>query len=172
MYCALTVHILCTVCLGTNVLCTGCMTLRTGRRVCMSRATGPPPTTSPAPARPASQSTCPAQTPASGQIRSLTFALSLILFSPSDYWIFLSSSSLQNLSSYTFLILISNFVSLDPCVYSTYTVRKGSADLAVCDWWRYCIALCDVKFSQIEGNGRKFRHIELSNRCARGVQSS
>ena len=64
----------------------------------------------------------------------------------------------------TFLILISNFVSLDPCVYSTYTVRKGSADLAVCDWWRYCIALCDVKFSQIEGNGRKFRHIELSNK--------
>ena len=22
---------------------------------------------------------------------------------------------------------------------------------------------CDVKFSQIEGNGRKFRHIKLSN---------
>ena len=22
--------------------------------------------------------------------------------------------------------------------------------------------MCDVKFSQIEGNGRKFRHIELS----------
>ena len=27
----------------------------------------------------------------------------------------------------------------------------------------YCKALCDVKFCQIEGNGRKFRHIELSN---------
>ena len=26
----------------------------------------------------------------------------------------------------------------------------------------YCKALCEVKFSHIEGNGRKFRHIELS----------
>ena len=26
-----------------------------------------------------------------------------------------------------------------------------------------CKALCDVKFSQIEGNGRKFSQIELSN---------
>ena len=24
-------------------------------------------------------------------------------------------------------------------------------------------ALCDVKFSQIEGNGRKFRHIEIAS---------
>ena len=43
------------------------------------------------------------------------------------------------------------------------TGRKGWADCAVCDWWRYCKALCDVKFSQMEGNGRKFRHIQLSN---------
>ena len=28
---------------------------------------------------------------------------------------------------------------------------------------RYCKALCDVKVSQIEENGRKFRHLELSN---------
>ena len=28
----------------------------------------------------------------------------------------------------------------------------------VCGWWRYCNALCDVKFSQIEGNGGKFHH--------------
>ena len=27
----------------------------------------------------------------------------------------------------------------------------------------YCKALCDVKFSQIEGYGRKFSHVELSN---------
>ena len=40
---------------------------------------------------------------------------------------------------------------------STYTVRKVLADFAVCD------VLCDVKFSHIEGNGRKFSHIQLSN---------
>ena len=44
---------------------------------------------------------------------------------------------------------------------SLYTVRKVLADLAVFDWWRYCKALCDVKFLQIEGNGRKFSHREL-----------
>ena len=33
----------------------------------------------------------------------------------------------------------------------------------VCDWLRYCTAQCDVKFSQLEGNYRHFRHIELSN---------
>ena len=37
-----------------------------------------------------------------------------------------------------------------------YTVRKVLADFAVCDWWHYCKALCDIKFSPIEGNGRKF----------------
>ena len=36
-------------------------------------------------------------------------------------------------------------------------------EFAVCDWWRHCKALCDGKFRQIEGNGPKFRHIELSN---------
>ena len=35
-----------------------------------------------------------------------------------------------------------------------YTVRKFLADFTVCDWWRFCKALCDVKFRQIEGNGR------------------
>ena len=49
-----------------------------------------------------------------------------------------------------------------PHRYSYYTVRKVLADFAVCDCWRYCIALCDVKFSQIEENGREFRHKELS----------
>ena len=29
---------------------------------------------------------------------------------------------------------------------------------------RYCNALCDVKLRQEEGNGRKFRHIEINNR--------
>ena len=46
----------------------------------------------------------------------------------------------------------------NPC-----TVRKVFADFAVFDWGRYCKTLCDVKFRQIEGNGRKFCHIELSN---------
>ena len=45
-----------------------------------------------------------------------------------------------------------------------YTVRKVCADFAVYDLWRYCKDLCDVKFSQIEGNGRKFCRIELSYR--------
>ena len=39
-----------------------------------------------------------------------------------------------------------------------YTVRKVLADLAVFAWWRYW------KLSQTkEGNGRTFRHTELSN---------
>ena len=37
-----------------------------------------------------------------------------------------------------------------------HTVRKFLADFAVCDWRRFCKALCDVKFSQIEGNYRIF----------------
>ena len=43
------------------------------------------------------------------------------------------------------------------------TVRKILADYAVCDRRRYCKAACDVKFSQIEGNSRKFHQKELSN---------
>ena len=46
---------------------------------------------------------------------------------------------------------------------SSCTVRKVLADFAVSDWRRNCKALCDVMFRQIEENGRKFRHIELSN---------
>ena len=34
----------------------------------------------------------------------------------------------------------------------------------------YCKALCDVKFSQIEGNGSKFRHKELSIAIASSVK--
>ena len=37
------------------------------------------------------------------------------------------------------------------------------ADFGVFDWWRYCKALCDERFRQIEGKGRKFSHIELSS---------
>ena len=48
----------------------------------------------------------------------------------------------------------------------SHTVRKFLADFAVCDWWHYCKALCDVKFRQIEGKGRKFCQIELSNIAA------
>ena len=40
------------------------------------------------------------------------------------------------------------------------TFRKVLADFAVFDRWRYCKVLYEVNFSQIEGNGRKFRHIE------------
>ena len=41
------------------------------------------------------------------------------------------------------------------------TVRKVLEDFAVQNL--NLKALCDVKFRQIEVNGRKFRHIELSN---------
>ena len=54
-----------------------------------------------------------------------------------------------------------NFCML--CKYIQYTVSKVLADFAVCDWWRYCKALYDVKFRQIEGIVWKFLHIELSN---------
>ena len=37
------------------------------------------------------------------------------------------------------------------------------ADFPVCDWRRYCIAPCDVKFRQLEGNGWKFRHLASSS---------
>ena len=47
-------------------------------------------------------------------------------------------------------------------ICSMYTVRTVLADFAVCDWWRYCTALCDVKFSQIVGNGGKFSHIHYT----------
>ena len=42
----------------------------------------------------------------------------------------------------------------------------------LCEWWRYCKALCDLKCSQIEGNGGKFRHIEISNTVASSVKFS
>ena len=51
----------------------------------------------------------------------------------------------------------------------TGTVRKVLADFAVCDWWRYYKALCDVKFSQMKGNCRKIRHKELSNDVLRQI---
>ena len=38
---------------------------------------------------------------------------------------------------------------------------KALTDFAVCDWWHYCKALCDVKFRQIRWNGLKFGHVEL-----------
>ena len=47
-------------------------------------------------------------------------------------------------------------------VWAKYTVRKVLADSTVLDWWRYCKALCDAKFRQLEGNGRKFRPIASS----------
>ena len=42
-----------------------------------------------------------------------------------------------------------------------YTVRKVLVDFAVSNGWRYFNALCDLKFCQIGGNGRKFSHIGL-----------
>ena len=56
-----------------------------------------------------------------------------------------------------------HILSYHKSFYSIYTVRKVLAHFAVCDRWRYCKALCDEKFSQKEGNGRKFSHIELRN---------
>ena len=52
-----------------------------------------------------------------------------------------------------------------PCrpIAASCTVRKVLGDFAVCDVLSYCKALCDVQFRQIEGNGRTFRHILLSN---------
>ena len=47
--------------------------------------------------------------------------------------------------------------------YITFTDRIFLVDLAVFDWWRYCKALCDVKFRQIEGNSKKKFVTELSN---------
>ena len=35
-------------------------------------------------------------------------------------------------------------------------------DFAVCDYWRILKLYCDIKFSQIGGNGGKFRQIELT----------
>ena len=43
----------------------------------------------------------------------------------------------------------------------SFTVRNVLADFAACG--RYCKALCNVNFSQIEGNGGKWSHRELSN---------
>ena len=40
-------------------------------------------------------------------------------------------------------------------------LERSWADFAVFDFWRYCKSLCDVKFRQMEGNGRTFRHREL-----------
>ena len=54
-------------------------------------------------------------------------------------------------------------VSLQYVYSRLYILRKVIVDFAACDWWCYLKALRDVKFSQIEENGRKFRSIELSN---------
>ena len=45
-------------------------------------------------------------------------------------------------------------------------VKNKHAVLAVFtvyDWWGYCQALCDEKFSRMEGNDRQFCYIELCN---------
>ena len=60
-----------------------------------------------------------------------------------------------------------------------HTVRKVMVDFAECDWWRNCRALYDVKFSQIEGNGRNFvtqseaiaSSVKLSNRAETTILS-
>ena len=46
---------------------------------------------------------------------------------------------------------------------SWYTFRKALEDFAVFDRGRYCKALRNVKFRQIEGTVLTFRHIGLSN---------
>ena len=55
------------------------------------------------------------------------------------------------------------FILLETATLICYTVREVLEDFAVFDWWRFCKALCDVKFRKIEGNGRKFHQIKLSN---------
>ena len=54
----------------------------------------------------------------------------------------------------------------------SHTVRKVLADFAVCNWSSYCKALCDVKVSQIEENGRTFRQIEPSNSIISYISNS
>ena len=61
-----------------------------------------------------------------------------------------------------------------PCLFCSYCVlnhfhkqRKIQLNFvwclpSACVTIHYCKALCDVKLCQIEGNGRKFSHIELS----------
>ena len=59
-------------------------------------------------------------------------------------------------NKFTFILhLIFTAMHIDST--TAYTVRTVLADFAVCDWWRYCKALFNVKFSQMEENGRKFR---------------
>ena len=51
------------------------------------------------------------------------------------------------------------------------TVGKVLVDFVVFDRRRHCCDPCDARFSQIQGNGPQFRHIELSN-IASSVQFS
>ena len=51
--------------------------------------------------------------------------------------------------------------------FTSYTVKQVLVDFAIFNWWRHCKALCEVKFSKIEGMVRKFSHIELNNGAIR-----
>ena len=57
-------------------------------------------------------------------------------------------------------------------IRSDHKVRKVLADFPVLDRWRYCKALCEVKFRQIEGNGLKVRQIEGNGLKVRQIELS
>ena len=82
-----------------------------------------------------------------------------------------------HLPSFLFIFCLTNLHnSLQNCLSGSDKLCRLRIVHAVCallaKFWRislyltddaYCKALCDVKFRHIEGYGRKFRHIELSN---------
>ena len=51
------------------------------------------------------------------------------------------------------------------------TVRKGLADFAVFDWWRFCKSLCDVLYSKVASNRGKWSKIS-SHRAKQSVRFS
>ena len=73
----------------------------------------------------------------------------------------LPSMSHKKFHSFKFIIFISADRADGPD--PTLLEKFWRISLYIFEWWRYCKALCDVKLRQIEGNGKKFRHIELSN---------
>ena len=108
--------------------------------------------------------------PLSTQKGRLTFHKKLsrqfwITYNTDANWITKPQPLVQNKTVVSATIGIIIFLSSQTVVpqAGAYTVRKVLFDLAVFDSWLYCKALCDVKFSNIEGSGKTFCHNELSN---------
>ena len=82
----------------------------------------------------------------------------------------------RNCGKYIFKMCIKNnefwiiILTIKICI-KLCTVWKVLTDFAVYDWWHYGKALCDEKFSKIEGNGRIFSHSVTTREteCARYV---